>query len=180
MVRVIHIFLGGSIAPIIFGFNEAGEPFKTIAAVIRWGLMWNPTLAFADGLTAILVEQIRNPNGDTYATFGIQDSGANLIAFGVQFVFFSVMILLIENKFYINKVGRAIRMSTEYLQIQGNDIESVKDVPDQDVVQEEQRVSETTSKDLEVRTYLLNKIYKTGKTTKHAVKDISFGISFGE
>mmetsp|Transcript_20203 Transcript_20203/g.22546 ORF Transcript_20203/g.22546 Transcript_20203/m.22546 type:complete len:115 (-) Transcript_20203:355-699(-) len=113
--------------------------------------------------------------------FSFKDAGGDLFFFGVQIIAYWFIIILIENKFYINKVGRAIRM-TAYNQFQGDNVNEINmaELQDPDVLEEEQRVATTTPQDQEIRTYLLNKVYKSGGNIRHAVKDVSFGIKFGE
>ena len=91
------------------------------------------------------------------------------------------MIFLIENKCFINKTGTAVRMGG-YHQLPSENIPGInmEELEDPDVQQEEERVASLTPNDLEIRTFLLNKIYKTSGRTMHAVKDVSFGIEFGE
>ena len=54
------------------------------------------------------------------------------------------------------------------------------DILDLDVQEEERRVMGMQPNQLEVRACLLNKIYKDRSILRHAVRNVTFGISFGE
>jgi len=56
----------------------------------------------------------------------------------------------------------------------------LRNLDDHDELEEEERVARCTSDEMEIRTHLLNKIYKSRTGNLHAVKNISFGINFGE
>ena len=67
---------------------------------------------------------------------------------------------LIENKWFKNRKGVARRMP------RNNDQEFIDpDILDPDVKEEEQRVANLGPQELEIRTYLLNKIYRDRKIT---------------
>jgi ATP-binding cassette subfamily A (ABC1) protein 3 len=178
LIRLIHIFGGGAMAPIVFGLMRGGKKLRIFGQILRWGLVWNPTFTFSNGLITILIGQIEDPDSSTYHKFGITDAGGDLLFLFIQFFFYFIMILLIENKFFINKTGRVVR-NNEYQAVDDVELQGPY-IQDIDVKEEEDRVANLSPQELEVRAYLLNKIYKEGGTKKHAVKDVSFGISFGE
>jgi ATP-binding cassette subfamily A (ABC1) protein 3 len=180
VIRIVHIFAGGAMAPIVFGFMQGGKGLRIVGHILRWAFVWNPTFTFSNGLITVLIGQISDPGASKYRLFTFEKALGDLIFLCIQFFFYFIMVLLIENRFYVNRIGRAIRMMN-YEQVPGMDMENpVNPAVDQDVQEEENRVASLSPEELEVRTYLLNKVYHEGKTAKHAVKDVSFGISFGE
>jgi hypothetical protein len=178
LIRLIHIFGGGAMAPIVFGLSQGGKGLRILAQILRWASIWNPTFAFSNGLITILIGKIEDQDGNDYRKFGLKDAGGELLFLFIQFFFYFLMIILIENRFFRNRLGRAQRM-LGYQNLDDTENQGAF-IQDQDVKEEEDRVANLSPQELEVRTYLLNKIYKEGGTQKHAVKDVSFGISFGE
>lgn len=182
IVRLIHIFGAGVMAPIVFGLLAA-EPTRLAGQIIKWLFKWNPSFCFANGICEILLGSIQYRDESMWNHLNLGAAGGDLLFLALQFPFYFGLVVLIENKFFINRRGNAVRMAGGYQALNGMDEENRGDnlnILDQDVKEEETRVSSLVPQELEVRTYLLNKVYKDRNITKHAVKDVSFGIEFGE
>jgi len=177
IVRMIHIFLGGFLAILVYGLSFTEGTYKLIAGIVRYGMSWNPTFVFSHGMVAISSTKVSSDSA--WSKFTFQDAGGDLFFLVLEIFVFWGLIILIENKFYVNRVGRAVRMEEENV-YQANNLEENVNLDDPDVKEEEQRVANLTPNDLEIRTYLLNKVYNGKEGEKHVVKNVSFGISFGE
>ena len=182
LVRLIHIFLGGMMAPAAFGFL-ATDNLKVIGQILKWGLKFNPTFCFGLGLTQIslgsLIDDSDNPDPNKNMEFS--KAGSDIVFLVLQLIVYFLLIFLIENKFFINKRGHAVRMQHQLNNGIVYDEESKQqDILDPDVQEEERRVMALDPSQLEVRTCLLNKVYKDRSIVRHAVRNVSFGISFGE
>ena len=72
LVRLIHIFLGGMMAPAAFGFLLA-DSTKVVGQILKWALKFNPTFCFGMGLTQIslgsLLEDPDNTDPNKNMTF---------------------------------------------------------------------------------------------------------------
>mmetsp|Transcript_19094 Transcript_19094/g.21991 ORF Transcript_19094/g.21991 Transcript_19094/m.21991 type:complete len:511 (-) Transcript_19094:36-1568(-) len=119
---------------------------------------------------------------DSSKHLGLDEAGGDILFLCLHVIVYFFIIFLIENKFFVNSRGRAVRMNhNQYNMVRNYDEENKEEyVLDQDVHEEENRVGALRPNQLEVRAYLLNKVYKDRNLTRHAVKNASFGISFGE
>jgi len=182
VVRLLHIFLGAVMAIITFGFMQSDKT-KVVGNIFNWIFKWNPTFTFSNGLIVVLLGSINESDEGTYDHFGLNEAGGDLLFLVLQFGFYFFMILLIENKFFKNRRGEAVRMAGGFDHVDAHAPEQSLHgsmILDPDVQEEEERVARMGPDELEVRANLLNKIYHSNKEHKHAVKDVSFGISFGE
>ena len=167
------------LAPIAFGLILGGKKTKNYGFAIKWAFKWNPTFCFSMGLTQVALGNIIYPDEKQ---LGIGKAGADIVALIVFWFIYFILILFIENKWFINRhgVARKLNQNNQEVNQDFDDESNDVDILDSDVKEEEQRVANLSPDELEIRTYLLNKIYKDRRITKHAVRNVSFGVSFGE
>lgn len=132
------------------------------------------------GLTQVTLGNLldNDQNGDEYRHLKMSEAGSDILFMVLAFFIYFILIALIENKFFINRRGIAVRHNN-YEQLQDSEAHP-RPVLDSDVQDEENRIAASQPRELEVRTFLLNKVYHDRSIVKHAVRDVSFGINFGE
>lgn len=184
--RYIHMFVGGILAPANLGFLVAGGGYRTTGKIILWAFKWNPSFCFSMGMIQVVLGGLIDggdiTEDDPYKHMKLSEAGGDICFLIIDLFAYFILIMLIENKFFVNRRGVVVRHGN-YEEVK-DDMElygaNGRDILDFDVQEEENRVANTSPDKLEVRAFMLNKFYKDRKITKHAVRDTSFGINFGE
>ena len=99
----------------------------------------------------------------------INVAGADALFLGIDLVFYWFFVYMAENNFFLNRPQR------------DHDDNWQNPSPDDDVVEEEKRVAMSNpNTDFQVRCENLRKVYWEENNPKVAVRNISFGLDFGD
>ena len=164
-VSYLQFIMGGFMALIIFGlqFFKSGEIYVKI---IKWILRLQPGFAFWNGIVQLI---LKNMIPLEYATGGelysLDKVGGDILFLCITPVLYLVLLYIIElNLFHWN--------------YSDNEIENLD--LDEDVVEEERKLDHSIASDYQVRVKNLRKTYYDRGIKKVAVKELSFGVQYGE
>ena len=163
---IIHnIFIGG-LLPIVLNVLRLIDLTKSIGDILIWLPRIFPIYNVCNGIIVVSFKNIyanlyNNPGLDA---FSFEVAGGDVIFLGFHFFFWSILVVLIESGWW------------NWLRRKGKTIIDPAEVIDDDVIDEQKRIEQTSESQLAVKANHLRKVYGS----KVAVKDVSFGLDFGD
>ena len=169
-----HFFVGGmgSIAVFVLRIIDST---KTVGKILFWVFKIVPTFCVCNGIASASARvALENADNTTYKATDLLILGGDLIFLALHSVVWVVVLLLIEWGMFdcLKPKGSKINYLTG---------DAEKDKVDDDVQNEEERVTTLTKEDTKVRVSRLHKVYKAcNEPTFLAVRNVSFALDYGE
>lgn len=175
MTILLHIFLGGFIAIAILVLR-AFDDTRDVAKILRWFPKIIPSYCVISGILQISSRQIfaratGMANPDPPLSWNI--AGGDALFLGINFFFWWSILILYESKllnFSCRRRGGVndVTRRTEQVRV------------DEDVRNEEVRCEDLSPSECSVLVKRLRKVYTEGTKSFIAVRNISFGLEYGE